>query len=286
MDLRIMNRSEFESSKQLWQECFPEDSADFIESYYEKRTKPEYVLGAFFKKGEAAVAMLHIIPIKMTFGEKERSIGLIAGVCTKPEYRRRGLCSRLIKAAVPIMKERGFEAAVLNPFDPSFYARFGFKTFIFRQKVSISAERLKNVGHAYENISCAVPDPERLLSEYYSFMHGFSGYSLRDANDMERMIADFSAPDARLIVSEKGCCAGYAEGEEGDTFLAFELFWQEGEDPLSLLPEGFSKYVFPLPSGVCVPKGLGSVPEEFSMILPLSADFDLGSGPYYGFDRY
>ena len=295
MDIRILNKTEFEASKELFSECFGEGKR-FIEWYYRTRTKPEYVLGAFIK-GEL-VSMLHMRPMIMRLAGSERSVCFVESVCTKPSFRRRGLCSAVFDAAFPIMRDRGFEATVLQPFSPSFYEQFGYKTFIYRQKITLSHERatvlIKRTTELHERTKKidATYSVEKLAGLYADFMKGREGCGLRDEAYFKGFIEEFSSPDARLTANENGCCAGYAEGGEG-VFTAYELFFRAGTDPVSLLPEGFEEYVFPLPMDIPAPKNCGVDIEEFSMIKPLAPSFakeleeaDSPNGRYYGFDKY
>ena len=277
METRILNETEYELSKALWEECFG-DGRSFIDWYYKERSKPEYVLGAF--EGGELVSMLHMIPVRMRFGGGTSDVCMVSGVCTRPDMRRRGVCGELFQKAFPIMRERGFEATALQPFDPAFYERFGYRSFIFRQSIRFSG---RGRGRA------ASADP-KLLSELYSeFTRDMDGCSVRDEAYFESFIREYSAPDARLAASAGGCAAGYCE--EG-VFHCTELFFTEGADAAELLPEGFEEYVFPLPKGRKPPTGCVPKEEEFSMIMPLDERFRavledcVARGSCYGFDRY
>ena len=280
IDIRSMNEEEFVLSKKLWLECFPEDGDDFVELYYSNRTKPEYALGAFDAMGEP-VAMLHMIPVDMRFGERTERVCLVSGVCTKPGLRRRGYCARLFEEAFAIMKERGFAATVLQPFRVGFYERFGYRFFVSRNVVSVPKEMLE----PHSSILPKCPEASKLLNLYELFTKGCSGCTVRDEKYFESFIKEYSLPGAELIMTERGCCAGYGE-DGGEVFSAAELFFLPGCDPLSLLPEGYAEYKLPLPWGCPLPECAGSVSEPFLMIKPLSPEFDIGSGPFYGFDRY
>ena len=280
IEIRIMNEEEFERSKKLWLECFPEDGEDFVALYYSNRTKPEYALGAFDGSGEP-VAMLHMIPVKMRFGGSLESVCLVSGVCTKPRYRRRGYSAKLFETAFDVMSDRGFAAAVLQPFRAGFYERFGYRFFVSRNIATVS-----NVMLEPHSSDCSMlPDASKLLSLYDSFSNGFSGCTARDEQYFETFIKEYSLPGAELIMTEQGCCAGYAE-DEGEVFSATELFFVTGCDPLSLLPKGYSSYKLPFPTAFSLPESFNVKTERFLMIKPLAADLDLGEGPFYGFDRY
>ena len=281
IDIRILNVKEFELSKKLWLECFPEDDEFFVDFYYSQRSKPEYVLGAFLNGEDAPSAMLHIIPVEMRFGGRDCPVGLVSGVCTKPEYRCRGLCARLFEKAVPLMRDKGFAASVLQPFREGFYERFGYRFFIERNLVTAYKPMVSSVVKPKR----VEPDAALLASLYGKAMEKYSGYTIRDGSYFKAFIEEFTLPGAELVVSETGCCSGYSE-DGGETFAASELFFLPGTDPLSLFPEGYEKYIFPLPKSIAVPEGCKAVSRKFSMILELECGLLSENGSFYGFDRY
>lgn len=279
-----MNGTEFELSKELWLECFEEDGKPFVDWYYSERTKPEYALGAFEAGAERPVSMLHIIPMHMRFCGKKRSVGFVAGVCTSPDRRRRGICGELFAHAFRIMRERGFDATVLQPFRTDFYARFGYSTYIVRNEARVSYDRLNRIVRPTERPPRIDPDPVKLEKLYRSAMKGYDGASIRGREYFESFIHEYSLPGAVLVTAENGCCAGYPESS--GVFRATELFFRPEQDPFALLPEGYDEYVLPLPADRPVPEGCEAVSTEFSMLAPLKPGFRFGKRPLYGFDRY
>ena len=189
MHFRITNEKEYESTKALWLECFEEDDRAFVDLYYAKRSRPEYVLAAFEDGSGEAVSMLHMIPVKMRFCGRAASVCLIAGVCTKPDRRRRGICAKLMYEAFGIMRGRGFEAAVLQPFDTAFYERFGFRTFIVRQKVTLEARAFEKLRKPAELIEAR---PEHLASLDSDYTGRFDGCTVRDAKYFSYFIEEYS----------------------------------------------------------------------------------------------
>lgn len=290
MDYRIMNEAEFYASKSLWLDCFPEDDAGFVNWYYARRTRPGYALGAFEEGKARPVAMLHMLPMDMRSGDGLRRVGFVAGVCTHPLYRFRGLCTELFSRAFDIMKERGYEATALQPFDTEFYERFGYKTFAYRDKYMLSAARTKGLRHSYDRL---FPEPKRLFDMYSAFMEGRTGCSVRSEEYFEGFIEEYSLKGGYIAVDSSACCAGYSEGS---SFVATELFYKDG-DPLpalALLPRGYSRVYFALPPEEEIRKRLAyvlpgfapvSANEAFCMAAPLTADFPMGDRPYC-LDRY
>ena len=48
LSIRSITKDEYENgAKQVWDACFPDDGAAFIDYYFEKRTAKENVLAAF-----------------------------------------------------------------------------------------------------------------------------------------------------------------------------------------------------------------------------------------------
>lgn len=280
MEFRRFNDKEYERSKALWLACFEEDNADFVDLYYSARSKPEYVLGAFENGSDTAVAMLHMIPVKMRFGGKEKTVAEIAGVCTKPEYRNMGICSALLDRACSLLREDGFAAAALCPFDTSFYERLGFRTYIRRQLVELSGSEIGR--RATEQM---LPDAKLMAEIYAEFTSRFDGCTIRDEGYFDYLIREYSLNGARLVLDRNGCCAGYEE-DGGETFAATELFFRKGANLTELLPTGYRRYVFPLPLGYKASINADRREEGFAMIKPLREDFSYDSDRCYGFDRY
>lgn len=289
MEIRLMDKKSFELSKTLWQICFPEDGSEFVDWYYSERTKPEYALGAFENSSDMPIAMLHMLPRPMRFNGEERRVCFVAGVATHPAFRRRGICTRLFDSAFDIMRERGYEASVLQPFDPGFYERLGFKTYAFLNKVTVSGEWPICAVRPAERIK---PDPERLEEQYSGFTKGFEGCSVRGAEYFKGFIEEFSLPGARLAASKHGCCAGY---EEGEGFTVYELFADSHDIGclLSLLPSGYGRVTFFLPEQLDISPLLRLLPDRavcervpFCMLAPIAAGFETGSAPKFCIDRY
>ncbi len=284
--IRNMNPYEYELSKSLWMECFPEDGGEFVDWYYAERSKPEYALGAFADNEFKPVSMMHILPMRMRFSGNITTVGFVAGVCTAHELRGKGLCSALFERAFKLMKDRGCSASVLQPFDPAFYERFGYKTFIKRRRFTLSDECATRFGRLSDQHDCILnntPDAFSMLEMYKRFTEGFSGCSIRTEEYFKGLIDEYSLPGAKLIVTDKACCAGYSEN---DSFRAYELYYDDVSDIARVIPNGFKKYVLPVPVNTVLPQFESFGIEDFSMLKPLSGSFETGNGPFYGFDKY
>ncbi|MBO6060945.1 MAG: GNAT family N-acetyltransferase [Clostridia bacterium] len=288
MKIRFMNEEEFISSKVLWDECFPEDGNEFIDLYYRTRTRPEYALGAFLDDCRMPSAMMHLLPYKMLIGGREEPVCFVAGVSTTPSLRGKGLCSALFEEAFRIMKQRGYSYSALQPFDPSFYERFGYRTVIKRRSVKLSYDRPMEFVRPPE-LRFIPPYPDRLKELYSAFMLGREGYSIRSEAYFRAFIEEYSLRDARIAVTPRSCCVGYVSNEDSGYFTATELFYI-GSFSESMLPDGFKEYVLPFPTDAAkITSSAGTASEtteDFSMIKPILRPLPKLASVYYGFDRY
>ena len=292
MRISVMTEREYELSKRLWRACFPEDDEEFIDYYYKERTKPEYALGLFEDGSEAPAAMLHMLPYKMRFGGEEEDVCFVAGVCTRPNARRRGYCARLFDRAFDIMRERGFKACVLQPFDTRFYERFGFRTYAYRRVYRLSHECTKYVGRTDERIAS---DPAKLAELYSRFTERYDGYSVRDERYFESYIREFSLEGAYISAAPHGCCAGYFTG--GD-LIVYELFFDENAESdllTKLLPAIEGEIELALPRDIDLASISAGIPRElirevgvfpFCMLRPLNDDNIICGCEAYCLDRY
>lgn len=106
----------------IWKTCFG-DEDEFIHSFLARYYFKDC---AFVQRvNDQIVAMAYLIPCNT-------ELGLTAyqyGVATLPEYRQRGLASKLILSTIGECKKQGFNALFIIPAEcdlKNFYARFGY----------------------------------------------------------------------------------------------------------------------------------------------------------------
>lgn len=80
----------------MWKTCFG-DADDFLDILFKYKYRNENTLIYF--DGDKAVASLQMLPYTMTFYGEEIPFAYLAGLCTLPEYRRRGYMDQLIHRA-------------------------------------------------------------------------------------------------------------------------------------------------------------------------------------------
>lgn len=121
--------NEKEEIKQLWRECFPDDSEAFIDLYFTYKYTDERNL-CIRRDGQVAAA-LQMLPYQMTFGGGEIATRYLSGCCTAHAWRSQGLMAQLLGQSLQQMAADGVVLAELIPAERSlfdYYARFGFAT--------------------------------------------------------------------------------------------------------------------------------------------------------------
>jgi len=94
------------------------------------------------------LSMVGLLIHKQRFGENEVEVGEIALVGTHPDYRKKGLCSRLMNYWEDYMKDRRIPLSCLIGI-PKFYQQFGYEYAVpahFYPYVTIDKELLKNIN--------------------------------------------------------------------------------------------------------------------------------------------
>jgi predicted acetyltransferase len=72
------------------------------------------------------VSYMRAAPRTIWIGPAELQMGGIAEVCTHPDYRKRGIASRLLEDIVVLMKDGGYPVSMLYG-NPAFYGKIGWE---------------------------------------------------------------------------------------------------------------------------------------------------------------
>jgi predicted acetyltransferase len=126
MSLRALTPREV-SSRELWHEVFGDDR-EFIDLFMTEVYRPENMFVC--EEQDRVVAMLHIVEMATSLGRA----GYLYAIATAADCRGRGCASRLIGQALDVMRQRGYDVAMLIPASDElkgYYARFGFEDVAF-----------------------------------------------------------------------------------------------------------------------------------------------------------
>ena len=123
---RTAARADLPRLKQIWHECFPTDSDEYIDCFFDDLfSEEDYVV---LDDGEGAKCMCALLPCTLVLGEKTYPISYLYAMSTLPAEQGRGYASELLGFAADYCKKRGDAGIALLPADKKlteFYARFG-----------------------------------------------------------------------------------------------------------------------------------------------------------------
>ena len=130
MKLRKLSVDEHIKTRKLWEEIFTEDTKEFLDYYYDVKTKDNEIY--VIEEDDKIVSMLHLNPYEMRIGTKVYNTHYIVAVATDEKYRKRGFMRELLTYAMDVMKGRGEPFTFLMPASEAIYKPFGFR-FIYTQ---------------------------------------------------------------------------------------------------------------------------------------------------------
>lgn len=195
-----------QDARTLWELSFPTDSAEFLDFYFSRVAKAE---NTYIEYNEAGEAIAHIGIQRYGHGiDEDLKLAYVAGACTRPEARGKGIMQALMHRVITIERGKGTSALILIPADEGlrkyYNKHFGFCNAATRSRLSLNAylELLKQE----EPRSYSATSAESLLCQA---MHGHShiSYSLETARavlDEYRIMEGASC----LTIKEEGLYKG------------------------------------------------------------------------------
>lgn len=114
--------------RSLWKTVFG-DEDEYISLFFDNYFNEAEVMGAI--EGSRLVSMLFLLPMKVKTMERSFDAKYIYAVATLPEYRGRGISTKLLDETHKYLKKEGIDLSVLVPASESlfkFYFDRGFKT--------------------------------------------------------------------------------------------------------------------------------------------------------------
>lgn len=111
---------------EIWKICFG-DSDEFIRFFFQAKYREDQVL--FREENGKIITALHMLPYSMTWQNTVIPVSYIAGACTLPDMRDRGLMKNLLLASFKHMREKHVPATVLIPAEKwlfDYYAQSGY----------------------------------------------------------------------------------------------------------------------------------------------------------------
>ncbi len=172
MSIRLLTESDLPRLVDLRQLSFL-DHSDLDDSVMRAHhvARLPHTWGHFDGPTLTSAAVVH--DFEMYLAGKRVPVGGLASVLSAPETRRRGYVRALLHALLGDLRDKGTGWMLAYPFDPRFYARYGFASVPTGTETVCSAEEL--FQGPSPDAALLSEDPERVLGPIYdSWAKGYS----------------------------------------------------------------------------------------------------------------
>lgn len=129
MQIRKLERSEHEKTRELYEQVFSEDEPRFVDYYYQYKAAKNVIYAAWEEGSDPKIrSMLHLNPCEICWNGEILPISYIVAVATQQEYRHRGLMRRLLTCSLQDLYDQQAPFAFLMPASEKIYTPFGFRS--------------------------------------------------------------------------------------------------------------------------------------------------------------
>ncbi len=153
------------------------------------------------------VSCLTVVDRECWIGETVVHVAGIAGVCTRPELRRRGLAGRLITETARVLADRGYAVAALFPTDRQYYRKLGWETVGVELRARIPANDLSGAARPGGVRQVAAEDIPQIARIYDRAAFGRTMHCLRD-DKRWTFILEY-LPESLVTYTDSGAIQGY-----------------------------------------------------------------------------
>lgn len=229
---RALRPDEFEKCLDVWDMAFEDTPREYFRKYFvgDPWFHPEYTRCAF--EGGRMVSALQIVRREVRIGQATLTLGGIANVGTVPAYRSRGYSTQLLRDAITVMENEGFDFSMLFTGAHGFYARLGWETVPVLVMNAEIRQELPPPEGGYRIRPLADADLEALCACYEqcnagrsltvvrspAYLRGWTRWDERTPTDVyvaeaaDKLVGYIVAPIGdRLSVDEVGWLPAYSE---------------------------------------------------------------------------
>lgn len=214
MNLRKLEQEEHGKTRELWEEIFTEDTKEFLDYYYTRKTADNEIY-AIEEEG-AIRSMLQLNPYKLRINQRCFPTNYIIAVATEERYRRRGWMGMLLKHAMREMYERKEPFTFLMPAAEAIYYPYDFR-FVYRQRQCEVVGKEKQEG-APELLFAKESDCAKLAEFANNYLKEKQVVAVRDKNYYLTLLAEQESEYGGIVIAKReGYIVGiycYAKGEK------------------------------------------------------------------------
>ncbi len=206
--IRYLKQEEKIKTRKLYETCFPEDDASFVDYYYQYKTRENRILVMEEEEGEQKLqAMIHLNPYEFQIFHKTARVSYIVAVASDPSMRRQGKMAMVMKRALTDLAKEGQPFAFLIPANPKVYESSGFVFISTEAYQGLNHQMMKEAGSlqaaelvsgslaGQESLTLALPEdiPQMAFFANAHMSLEYDVFPLRDAPYYRRMLEELKS---------------------------------------------------------------------------------------------
>jgi predicted acetyltransferase len=223
---RAIHPDEFEACLDVWDAAFSDTPREYFRKYFtgDPWFHPEYTRCAF--EGNRMVSAVQIVRREVRVGQATLTLGGIANVGTVPAYRSKGYSSQLLRDAITVMENDGFDFSMLFTGIHGFYARLGWENLPVKVMHAEIRPELPLPEGGYRIRPLADADLEALCACYEQCNAGRSFTVVRSPAYLRGWTGweERTPPDV-YVAEAAGKVVGYIVASIGESLSVTEVGW-------------------------------------------------------------
>jgi GNAT superfamily N-acetyltransferase len=223
---RAIRPDEYETCLDVWDAAFDETPREWFRKYFtgDPWFHPEYTRCAF--EGARMVAAVQIVRREVRVGQVTLTLGGIANVGTLPAYRSKGYSTQLLRDAITVMENEGFDFSMLFTGIHGFYARLGWEVAPVQVMSAEIRTDLPSPEGSYRIRPLADADLEALCTCYEQCNAGRSFTVVRSPAYLRGWTNwDERTPENVFVAEAGGKMVGYIVAAVDDRLSVQEVGW-------------------------------------------------------------
>lgn len=181
--------------RELWQLCFHDDER-FVDLLFGRLYRDENAL--CLEERGVVTSALQMLPYRLVYGTSMPGVSYISGAATRPEYRNRGLMSRLLRDAFETMRSRAIPLSALIPAEPwlyDYYAVQGYAPVFYRSEMDFTAVHRFD-GAGYRRVTLPL---DKLYRFFDTCLRRRSCCMVHERNDFEVICSDIRLDGGEVV---------------------------------------------------------------------------------------
>lgn len=203
---RMAKESDLPVLKEIWKEIF-HDSDAFLRYQFGERFSPMY--SAVCEESGEIVSCLHGYPLPLKFGEKKVPNVLVSGVATLPEYRGKGVMTKLFGFYLNRLYKYKIPLVSLTPTNPDYYRPIDARPLT--NAYNLSNAVFERASYDYNVLSLDISENASKLKRCYEdFCLKYNGIAVRE-DYFEKKMKEYYADNMKCFAAadKSGKVCGY-----------------------------------------------------------------------------